>query len=76
MDSYNFEIPIMLDDEDCCADCGRVLENGKNTICEYCNKRYQQEAILMEEIEEPFSDEEDHAYYPTRALIEKIEEEY
>jgi hypothetical protein len=58
MDSYNFNPPIPLYDEECCSDCGRELENGKNTICEYCNKRYQQEAILLEEFEEPYSDED------------------
>lgn len=66
MDSYNFEIPILLDDEETCSDCGRELENGPRTICEYCNKRYQREWELESrmalEPDIPPSDELDYAY--------------
>ena len=62
MDSYNFSIPILLDDEDCCLDCGRELENGPRTICEYCNKRYQREWEIEREMalepDIPFTDED------------------
>ena len=62
MDSYRFEIPLPIDFEETCSDCGRDLENGPRTICEYCNKRYQREWEIEREMalepDIPFTDED------------------
>ena len=66
MDSYRFEIPLPIDSKETCSDCGRELENGPRSICEYCNKRYQQEAMIEAQMalepDIPPSDELDYAY--------------
>ena len=58
--------PSTLDPNSECSDCGKVIEDRKPGICEYCNKRYQREAeiesILALEPDIPPSDELDYAY--------------
>ena len=77
MDSYNFSPPLPIDFEETCSDCGRELENGPRTICDYCNKRYQQEAELESRMAlEPdlsHSDEEHRPFW--ESTPEEIEEE-
>lgn len=65
--------PSTLDPDSECADCGRMIEDKKPGICEYCNKRYQREAeiesIISSQPDIPTSDELDYGGPTIRQLL-------